>query len=87
MKIQLILVVAVLLVGTALVSVVGITSAGQQSVSLGGHMFTADLPEGWVVSDDPTVTIPEVFDSSNPNISPEGGNVGRRVERRRYGGF
>jgi hypothetical protein len=60
-RIQLILVVAVLLIGTALISIVGIASAGQQSVSLSGHTFTADLPDGWT-----TDTATESTDTYGP---------------------
>ena len=40
--------------------------AAQESVSLGGHTFTADLPDGWVVSD---IMKADSFDQSNPDNS------------------
>lgn len=53
-------------------NMVGIAVGEQQSVSLGGHILTADLPVGWVLSND---SKPEAFDSSNPEDTPNGANV------------
>lgn len=46
----------------SLASIVGIASAGQQNVSLGGHTFTADLPDGWKVNQSAV----EPFNNPNP---------------------
>jgi len=73
----------------SLVSVSGIASAAQQSVSLGGHTFAADLPDGWIRPDDVAVKqegyyLPDTSSEYYPpdyqpdeNVAWKGSNVDR----------
>lgn len=57
---------SVIIVWLVLLAVMPTVMAAQESVSLGGHTFTADLPDGWVVSD---IMKADSFDQSNPDNS------------------
>ena len=57
----------------ALILLASIVNASENSVSVGGHTFTTDLPNGWVLSSDSNE--PSAFDSSNPDNAPDGANA------------
>jgi hypothetical protein len=61
------------LVLMTLIFVISANAQNEKSVSLGGHVFEADLPDGWVLSSEYNNSYK--FDSSNPDDAPNGANV------------